>query len=658
MVFDGGTLAVRVGGSDWATGDVDTLLAGATKTSGGLGIDTSNGDLTQWTAFTPTNLGTLGLTKLGSNALTLDQANTYTGATTVNAGTLVLPVANACASAMVVNAGTLRLTNTDALASSSALTLADGSTLELRSDTSATFNTPGDGTTSFATLAHPGATVTIDVGNNGSGTGNELTLSGGIGFDAPSGGTSTINITSGNGYVLRTPVIVDRMNNNTSTLVLNPTTASVIVTDLTHGFVAGGGLYLTLGGTSPGNEVTSPPDTSWLYIKKEGTSTWTWSADVPSAQALGSCVISGGNLIVTGTLRAQGADTRSVQVNTGGVLHYNNAGAVDTSNRTDVYLVFGGGSLDNTSGAAITTSTYNPRQYWKGNVTFIGSNGADSDLNLGTGEVKINGNRTVTVQDPDTTLTVGGVISGTNAAYGLTKAGPGRLVLNGVNTYTGATNVNAGTLGGTGTIAGPVTVQEFAALAPGSALDPNGSAAALTTASLTMDATSLYEWEISPAAADKVVVSGDLTLTEGWSLKLIDAGGTPTGEYDLFTYTGSFFGSVDAIIDPTGDWTSAQISLDTVGGRVYLSLGITGDADGDGDVDAADYIALKTNMGQPTGATTAQGDFDGDGDVDWYDLQILQGNYGAGSAGASTIPEPATLGLLAIGAVAVLRRRR
>jgi len=91
IVFNGGTVAARVGGAGWTTTQVDTLLTGATKTSGSLGIDTTNGSLTQWTAFTTTNLGSsLGLAKLGSNTLILDQTNTYTGATTVSTGTLVV----------------------------------------------------------------------------------------------------------------------------------------------------------------------------------------------------------------------------------------------------------------------------------------------------------------------------------------------------------------------------------------------------------------------------------------------------------------------------------------------------------------------------------------------------------------------------------------
>ena len=90
VIFSGGTVGLQVGGSGWTTTQVDTLLANATKTSGALGIDTTNGDLTQWTAFTTGNLGPLGLTKLGAGTLTLNQANTYTGTTTINQGTLDL----------------------------------------------------------------------------------------------------------------------------------------------------------------------------------------------------------------------------------------------------------------------------------------------------------------------------------------------------------------------------------------------------------------------------------------------------------------------------------------------------------------------------------------------------------------------------------------
>ena len=91
----------------------------------------------------------------------------------------------------------------------------------------------------------------------------------------------------------------------------------------------------------------------------------------------------------------------------------------------------------------------------------------------------------------------------------------------------------------------------------------------------------------------------------------------------------------------------------------YVTSVIAGDANWDGIVDAADYIALKRNFGRATGARYKDGDFDGDHDVDWNDLQTLMGNFGARGVGsAPAIPEPAMLSLMGIGGLALLRRRR
>jgi len=77
-------------------------------------------------------------------------------------------------------------------------------------------------------------------------------------------------------------------------------------------------------------------------------------------------------------------------------------------------------------------------------------------------------------------------------------------------------------------------------------------------------------------------------------------------------------------------------------------------------VDAADYIALKTHMGQTTSAGATEGDYDDDNDVDWDDLQILQGRFREqNDTNANAIPEPASLLImLAAGLPALLRRRR
>jgi len=85
---------------------------------------------------------------------------------------------------------------------------------------------------------------------------------------------------------------------------------------------------------------------------------------------------------------------------------------------------------------------------------------------------------------------------------------------------------------------------------------------------------------------------------------------------------------------------------------------VPGDANGDGIVDAADYIIFKAHVGQASTAGAAEGDFDESGTVDWADLQTLVGALNAAGGAGGTIPEPATLGLLAVGALAVIRRRK
>ncbi|MEI6604531.1 MAG: sialate O-acetylesterase [Verrucomicrobiota bacterium] len=97
-----------------------------------------------------------------------------------------------------------------------------------------------------------------------------------------------------------------------------------------------------------------------------------------------------------------------------------------------------GGTVDNTSASAMTLTVGSAGYSIGGNFTFTGS----SDLNFGSTKVVLTGSRQITVASH--TLTIGGVISG--SGYGLTKAGSGTLALTGVNTYSGATTVNAGTL--------------------------------------------------------------------------------------------------------------------------------------------------------------------------------------------------------------------
>ena len=96
---------------------------------------------------------------------------------------------------------------------------------------------------------------------------------------------------------------------------------------------------------------------------------------------------------------------------------------------------------------------------------------------------------------------------------------------------------------------------------------------------------------------------------------------------------------------------------------VQLKLPDPGDIDDDGDVDNVDFGALYGSFSGP-GATDkvwGDGDMDFDGDVDNVDFGLLYGNYTgplAGEMDLQVTPEPCALGLLAVGGLALLGRKR
>ena len=345
------------------------------------------------------------------------------------------------------------------------------------------------------------------------------------------------------------------------------------------------------------------------------------------------------------------------------------------------------GNVVDANGASFTFGTLaatNARANATNNLTLTNT------VTLGTGAHTINVNG----------LNMTGTISGTlTGGTNLTKGGPGTLALSGNNTYGGTTTIAAGTLKlsgaytnniassttitvaggagldvtgltsntlvlgatqtlkGTGTVSGNVTAQD------GTKVTPGGSVGTLSiVGNVRMDANAIYEWELGATTADKVSVTGSLSFADGWDLAIVDAGGTPAigSKYDLFTYTVDSSPSLaaDIIASPAG-WPTPRVFQNTGAKTIYVQFGLLGDTNNDWVVDAADYITVKQNFGMTSGATWSMGNFDGDGNVDWDDLQIVMANFGTRSiGGAPATPEPATLGLLAIGALALLRRRR
>jgi autotransporter-associated beta strand protein len=102
-IANGATLAVAVGAAQWDAGQVDTLRANASLSTGShLGFDTTAGSFN----YSSNMSGGYGVKKLGTNTLTLSGVNTYTGGTTVEAGLLVVGNVDALAGgALTVTTG-------------------------------------------------------------------------------------------------------------------------------------------------------------------------------------------------------------------------------------------------------------------------------------------------------------------------------------------------------------------------------------------------------------------------------------------------------------------------------------------------------------------------------------------------------------------------
>jgi len=207
-------------------------------------------------------------------------------------------------------------------------------------------------------------------------------------------------------------------------------------------------------------------------------------------------------------------------------------------------------------------------------------------------------------------------------------------------------------------------------LAPGRSIgftDVDGSYAQASLGTLQIDISGSDNSDPLTPDYDAVhVTSGvDLagTLELNWFPMTADPNSRFGGPYDVITYSGAggFAGGFDAFTGTIDDSYVAGVNYASPLGdgvyavRVTLHDVLAGDCDLDGDVDDSDLAAIEAGLNRAD-AEWPDGDMTFDGAVDHLDYLVWKDNAGAAVPGA--LPEPATVTLIALGALALAGRRR
>lgn len=776
-----GTLQLGEAG---ATGSLPPTGSLAIASTGTLAIDRSNA-VVQGTDFTASPITGSGgkISLIGPGSLTLNAANTYSGATTIgaNSGGLILtsglaiqkstltgnraepvtfasgigtftlgglagnynlltladtaaaPVTlnlggnnfNATSNAILTGAGGLVKSGTatqtltpsttvacNGTSGTNSLTLLDARTILVGQVVSGT-GVPTNVTVTVTAVS--GLNVTLSANLSGNITGGNVTFAGSSftgGVDVQGGtifygaanafGTGTLSFA--NGTNLRNAASVNMPNN----IVLNG--------NITIGSGGASRLYLggsiDLAGTAPTNG--SAGTTRTVTYFRNNTAANMHGTTGNEAQQF----VSGANPapVTNGTLRLA-ADASVTAGNYAGIrfqkaLSFPGNGGLTVANQVITFAAASPLFTATTTatvprltvesgGVFMCTENTNSRSVTVFSLAGSGTVGA-ADSNGGTSTLAIAGDDTTTfsgvIADGTSLNTPLGIPGNAAAILNLARSGTGTQILTGANTYQGTTTVSGGgkliinntsgsgtgtgavsvtsapgtTLGGSGTVAGAVTINGN--IAPGS-VAPDPLTGTLTTGAVDLNGNLVVE--INGASADKLVSTGAIDLTGSTLLVSELAGGFTAPSYVIAEGT-SITGTFATV--PAGynvSYTGTQAILTKVAAAGYdswktlpangLTAGVNDGVNDDPDFDGISNLLEFVLGGIPAGAgaadpsilpaqsltpTTLVLDFDrdelSDGDVtlkvQWSNDLATWGSpnevtVGAASAGIVTVTE-------------------
>jgi autotransporter-associated beta strand protein len=472
----------------------------------------------------PVSFNTTG----GAATMILSGDNTYTGGTTICAcGTLQLGDGGTTGSILgdVVNEGTLIFNRSNTYTFTGVISDV-GNVIQNGSGTTVL---SADNTYGGGTAVNAGRLVIGNGGATGSVLGS-VTVAAGAAFGGNRSDIYTVvNAIGGAGGFVQL---------GSGTTIFNTAQAYAGETR-----VEAGTLQIGDGGVAGSIASTSIVDNAIVAINKSNS--YGLAADISGTGGLSQ--------IGAGTTSLTGSNTYSGATNvTAGILR---AGMANTFSQNSAFNVGAAGTL-NLSGFNQT----------------IGSLAGSGSVLLAAA--------LLTTGNDNTGTTYSGVIQG---AGGLTKIGTGNFILTGVNTYTGATSVNGGTLSVNGSIASSVltTVNSGGILggngtvgattiAGGGALAPGNSIGTITVnGNLNFGAGSNYNVEVS-TAADRTNVTGSAALGGTVNATYV-AGGSFVKQYTILNAAGGLTGTFAALAN-TNLPANFTASLSYGSNDVYLNL--------------------------------------------------------------------------------------
>ncbi|HEX4053719.1 MAG TPA: PEP-CTERM sorting domain-containing protein [Tepidisphaeraceae bacterium] len=697
-VTNGKTIEATGGGGIDITGATINNASGLILNNGGSvtienGAAITGGTITADSPSVITlNTATLSGVTFSTNTTTDIAGNnvvTLIGTTLTNNGTIVVNTNQSYPSELLVNSKLL-LTGTGTVtldASGGAAFIATGANDTLTLDTHQTVNGLGTIEAVFTNNGTvnanvSGQAITLNTNNMTNNSVMESTGGGNLtiaGISVTQGSAGTISATGASGGMSPNPSVVD----------LNAAT-------ITGGTIAssGGGFFQTTNGTSTIGSLTSTATINVVAntdLDVTGNLVDNGLIVVNSNQSYSSVLtFSGGTLSGSGTITLDnsGASADLAGTLTQSLGHtingYGEISAALTNNGT-VNANVNGQSINLTTGPITNNSLIEATGTASLNIGSVTiTQGTNGQISAAGGTVALTGGATITggtllsssgglFQNNDgASDTIGGLTN--DATFNIRANGGLTISSNIVNN--GAITVNSdesypSTLTANGTITGTggITLQ------PTSYLRFGKNVGGSSQSSLTINGGSSYmdlnnnHFYINYGTNPDPAATIRSYLTTGYAAGAWDGAGINSS---AATANSAFaLGYADSA-DPGNP---AGLATD----QIEVKYTLYGDTNLDGSVNSIDFGSLAANFGK-SGKVWDQGDFNYDGTVNSIDFGLLAGNFGksAGSNAAvvsaadwaaldafaaanglmADVPEPASMGLLILGAAGVLARRR